>query len=72
MTDPSPDDNVGVVCGQCDGGPVYFETCETNRGNEGHHSALASECQSCGARYEITDRCDDCGNPRDGDDGDAG
>lgn len=47
---------VGVVCGVCDSGPVYFETCDLV---EDHYWAIASECQNCGERYEIAP-CTDC------------
>lgn len=43
---------VGVECGVC-GGPVYFEACPD------HQWATASECQSCGERYEIGP-CKEC------------
>jgi hypothetical protein len=41
--------NVGVECGPCGSGPVYFETC----GVGGCEYATASECQNCGARWPI-------------------
>lgn len=50
---------LGVECGEC-GGPVYMETCETNRGCEGHHWVLFSECQRCGVRHPTADGCLDC------------
>lgn len=57
MTGPD-EPQVGVVCGQCESGPVYFETCPGRV--PGHHWATVSECQNCGQRYEILTGCPDC------------
>lgn len=45
---------IGVACGVCNEGPIYFEACPE------HHWAIASECQRCGERNEIAP-CRDCG-----------
>lgn len=47
---------VGVGCGVCGGGPLYFETCPVS----GHDWALASECQNCGERH-LTGTCQEPG-----------
>lgn len=57
-------EGLGVECGHC-GGTVYMETCATNGGPPGHDWVVASECQSCGARYEDA-RCFDCERGTDG------
>ena len=45
--------SIGVACGKC-GGSVYMFTCPE------HHWALKSECDKCGLKVHIEDKCKEC------------